>query len=70
MPRGWPIEEEDVLIARLQQQVSEQANQIRTLGRELSEIRLGEVVVMPTSIEHARAMHLLAERYLKDNQTP
>lgn len=69
MPRGWPIEEDDALIARLQQQVSEQANQITKLGRDLLDIRLGHVVVMPVSIAHAEAMHVLAERYLQDNKT-
>lgn len=36
---------------------------------ELLDIRSGVVVVMPASIAHAKAMHLVAERYLEDNRS-
>ena len=35
---------------------------------ELEQIRTGKVVVMPVSVQHAEAMHLVADRYIKDNR--
>lgn len=41
---------------------------IEDLESELTSIRSGEVVVMPISVKHAEMMHVLAERYIKDNR--
>lgn len=35
---------------------------------ELRRLRSGEAVVVPRTVKHAEAMHLLAERYLRDNR--
>jgi hypothetical protein len=34
---------------------------------ELKGLKRGDWVLMPASVEHAKAMHLVAERYLRDN---
>lgn len=35
----------------------------------LQRLRSGQDIVMPTSVEHARKMQLVAERYITDNST-
>lgn len=35
---------------------------------ELEQIRTGAVVVMPISLQHAEAMHLIAEAYIKQHR--
>lgn len=40
---------------------------ITELETELFALKSGERVLMPVSLEHARAMHLIAERYINDN---
>lgn len=41
---------------------------VQQLEQQMSEIRTGEVVVMPSSIKHAEAMHLVADAYLKTHR--
>lgn len=40
---------------------------IEELQAALDHIKNGAVVMIPVSVDHAKMMHLLAERYLKDN---
>jgi len=42
---------------------------LNQLHGELAHIRNGAFIVVPTSVFHAETMHLVAERYLKDNET-
>lgn len=35
---------------------------------DLKAISSGDVVIMPSSMEHAEAMHLIAEKYISDNR--
>ena len=44
------------------------AARIADLEEELANIRDGQVVVMPVSIQHAEAMHLIAAEYIKVNR--
>lgn len=35
---------------------------------ELRRLRSGAAVVVPSTVQHAEAMHLIADRYLRDNR--
>jgi hypothetical protein len=44
------------------------ASRIADLEEELANIRDGQVVVMPVSVKHAEAMHLIATEYIRVNR--
>lgn len=48
--------------------IVESVNRVAALEADLAAIKSGDEVVLPASIAHAEAMHLVADRYLKSNR--
>lgn len=49
-------------------QLPRDRERIAELEAELAAIKGGDAVVMPANIQHAEAMHLIADQYIRDRR--